>query len=336
MALPPAARWAALATAALLLVLVLTAVVDDDQFPEAVQQAIDEVEDKGAETPSDRDLRPYDDLGTWVDAYDYGPAYQTEGNSPPVTPDDVEAMHEAGVHTIYLQVSREDERSPDGLVDADLVGDFLTEAHDRGMAVVGWYLPTFASVRTDLGHLQDLLEFEHEGHRLDGVGVDIEFTEAVPNPAVRSHRLVRLSEELDDLAGDTPLGAIVLPPVQTEVINPDLWPEFPWDDIAPHYDVWLPMSYWTFRTAASGYLDGATYQGESVRRLEANVGRDDLVIHGIGGIADEVTGEQLVAFVRQLVDEGAVGGSVYDCARLDESNRQLLTRLFETYPDIPA
>jgi hypothetical protein len=325
-----------LVTAAVLVLVVLSSVLGDDELLRPVQDAADEVEDKGAETPAVRDLRPYEDLGTWVDAYDYGPAYQTGGNAPAVTPDDVEAMHAAGVHTIYLQVSREDERSPDGVVDDELVGRFLTEAHDRGMAVVGWYLPTFASVRTDLGHLQDLLEFEHDGHRLDGVGVDIEYTEAVPDPTVRSRRLVRLSRELDELAAETPLSAIVLPAVQTEVINPDLWPEFPWSEIAPHYDAWLPMSYWTFRTADSGYLDGATYQGESVRRMEADLGEDDLVIHGIGGIADEVTGDQLVAFVRQLVAEGAVGGSIYDWATLSEANRQLLARLFEDYPDTPA
>ena len=336
MAQPAAVRWAAVLSAVVLVVVLLGSSLGDDQLPELVEQAMDEAEHKSSETPTERDLRPYDDLGTWVDAYDYGPAYQTDGHSPSVTPDDVEAMHQAGVHTIYLQVSREDQRSPDGVVDPELVGQFLTEAHDRGMAVVGWYLPTFASVRTDLGHLQDLLEFEHDGHRLDGVGVDIEYTEAVPSPAVRSHRLVRLSERLDEVAGATPVSAIVLPPVQTEVINPDLWPEFPWGDIAPHYDAWLPMSYWTFRTAESGYLDGATYQAESVRRLEANVGRDDLVIHGIGGIAEDVTGDQLVAFVRQLVAEGAVGGSIYDWASLSEANRLLLARLFADYPDIPA
>jgi hypothetical protein len=235
MAVPPRlARVAAFAIAAVLAFVLARAALNDGPLPEAPVEV--------KRDPAVRDLSPYDGLGTWVDAYDYGPAYQTEGHSPTVTPDDLDAMADAGVRTVYLQVSREDERSPDGFVDRDLVEQFVLGAHERDMAVVGWYLPTFASVKDDLGHLQDLLDFEVDGHRLDGVGVDIEFTEVVPNPAIRNSRLLRLTEQLDELAGDTPLGAIVLPPVLTEVVNPDFWPQFPWEELAPHYDVWLPMA----------------------------------------------------------------------------------------------
>jgi hypothetical protein len=334
MALPPTAvRWAAFVTAALLTFLAVRAALQDDALPDEVVTALEDIEEA---TPPARDLSPYDGLGTWVDAYDYGPAYQTEGHSPAVSPDDVAAMADAGVRTIYLQVSRDDERSPDGFVDHELLAEFVQEAHDRDMAVVGWYLPTFSSVTTDLGHLQDLLEWEDDGHRLDGVGVDIEFTEDVPNPAVRNHRLVRLTEQLDELAADTPLGAIVLPPVLTEVVNPDFWPDFPWSELAPHYDIWLPMSYWSLRTPESGYRDGGTYERESVERLRANLGDEDAVVHGIGGIGDEVTGGELLAFAQALSAEGAVGGSVYDWATLDEPDRQLLDRLFADYPTVPG
>jgi hypothetical protein len=332
MALPPSVvRWAALVTAALLTFLVVHTALQGEDLPPEVVETLEDAE----LTPALRDLRPYDGLGTWVDAYDYGPAYQTEGRSPAVTPDDVAAMDEAGVRTIFLQVSRDDERSPDGYVDRDLVADFVHEAHDRDMAVVGWYLPTFASVSTDLGHLQDLLEFEDDGHRLDGVGVDIEFTEAVPNPEVRNRRLVRLTEQLDEIAEDTPLGAVVLPAVLTEVVNPDLWPDFPWSELAPHYDIWLPMSYWTLRRADSGYHDGATYQQESVERMLADLGTEDVVVHGIGGIGDEVTGTELLAFAHALAADAAVGGSIYDWATLSEANRALLARLFADYPTVP-
>ena len=126
-----------------------------------------------------RDLSAYEGLGTWIDAFDYGPAYA--GGDPPVTPDDIDAMADSGVRTLYIQANRDDERSPDGFVDRALLDEFVLRAHERDMAVVGWYLPTFASVATDLGHLQDLLDYEVDGHRLDGIGVDIESTEAVPN-----------------------------------------------------------------------------------------------------------------------------------------------------------
>ena len=82
------------------------------------------------------------------------------------------------------------------------------------------------------------------------------------------------------------------------------------------------MSYWTLRTEA-GYRDGATYHEESVRRMEANLGRADLVVHGIGGIGDETTGEDLLAFAETLSAMGAVGGSIYDWATLDQDDGSL-------------
>jgi hypothetical protein len=334
MALPPAVvRWTAFVVAGLLTFLLAQAVLVDDDLPPEV---VDAIEAETGPAPTVRDLTPYEGLGTWVDAFDYGTAYQQDGQAPPVSPDDVAAMDEAGVRTIYLQVSRDDERSPDGFVDHDLLGEFLREAHARDMAVVGWYLPTFRSVAVDLGHLQDLLEVEIDGHRLDGVGVDIEYTEGVPDPEVRNQRLLRLTEQLDEIAGATPLSAIVLPSVLIEVVNPDFWPDFPWAELAPHYDVWQPMSYWTLRAEDSGFNDGAAYHRESVERMVAALGTDEVVVHGIGGIGDETTGADLHAFAQTLAADGAVGGSIYDWATLSEANRALLARLFADFPAVPG
>lgn len=283
-------------------------------------------------TPSTWDLTPYEGLGTWVDAFDYGPAYQSGGNEPAITPDDIDAMADSGVRTLYIQANRDDERSPDGFVDRDLLTEFVVRAHERDMDVVAWYLPTFRSVATDLGHLQDLLDFEEEGHRLDGVGVDIEYTEAVPDPIQRNERLLALSRQLVEAADGAPISAIVLPPVLIEVVNPDFWPEFPWAELAPLYDAWLPMSYWTLRTTDSGYNDGATYHVESHDRMLANLGQDDAVVHGIGGIGDETSDQDLVAFVEALDETGAVGGSIYDWATLSDTGIALLNRLFADFP----
>lgn len=279
-----------------------------------------------------RDLSAYEGLGTWIDAFDYGPAYA--GGDPPVTPDDIDAMADSGVRTLYIQANRDDERSPDGFVDRALLDEFVLRAHQRDMAVVGWYLPTFASVATDLGHLQDLLDYEVDGHRLDGIGVDIESTEAVPNTTLRNNKLMLLSQRLDRAAGETPISAIVLPPVLTEVVNPDFWPGFPWAELEPHYDIWLPMTYWTERTESSGYNDGGRYLAESHERLLANLGNPDAVVHGIGGIGDATTEADLQAFTETLAATGAVGGSIYDWATLSDSNIALLNRLFATWPEV--
>ena len=44
------------------------------------------------------------------------------------------------------------------------------------------------------------------------------------------------------------LGAIVYPAVQTDVLNPVLWPNFPYKQLAESIDVWMPMAYFTFRS----------------------------------------------------------------------------------------
>lgn len=262
---------------------------------------------------ADRSLDAYAGFGTWVDAYDFVPAYAGEG-AVAVTTADVDAMADAGVRTLFLQAAREDDRSPGPVVDPAVMAPLLVRAHQRGMRVVGWYLPKFADLDVDLEHLLAIDRFEVAGHRFDGIAVDIEWTEDVPDHVERGRRLVDLSRRLREAVGSQPLGAVVLPPVQTEVVNTAYWPSFPWRDLAGLYDVWLPMSYWTFRSQESGYGDGYRYNEESTRRLRANLGQPDALVHGIGGIGDEATDEQYDGFVRSLADTASIGGSVYDYA----------------------
>jgi hypothetical protein len=299
---------------------------------EAAGAAVGMVPASLAADPASRDLEPYRGQGAWVDAYDFAPAYQSAGGQPTVTPDSVEEMAAAGVRTIFLQAARDDARSPEGVVDPSLLSQFLVRAHENGMRVVGWYLPKFADVESDLQLLELVDDFEVLGHRFDGVAVDIEFTEDVPDHAQRSQRLVELSQRLREAAGDDTVGAIVLPPVQLEVVNPEFWPQFPYRALADLYDVWLPMSYWTFRTQASGYHDGYTYNDESTRRLRSNLGDPNALVHGIGGIGDTATTEELQRFVQSLFDTQAVGGSIYDWNTLSPQSRDLVTQQFTDGP----
>lgn len=278
--------------------------------------------------PQPRDAAAYAGQGAWVDAFDYAPAYQAEGQAPQVTPASVDDMADLGVRTLFLQAARADDRSPGPLVDPGLLAAFLVRAHRRGMRVVGWYLPRFVDVQADAARLLAISDFRVLGHRFDGLAVDIEDNRGVPDPATRSLRLVELSLLVRDAIGTDALGAIVLPPVQTEVVNPAYWPAFPWRDIAAAYDVWLPMSYWTFRDPVSGYRDGYTYNEESVRRLRANLGRPDALVHAIGGIGDLATADELARFVQSLVDTRAVGGSIYDWSTLAVAAREQLAAWF--------
>jgi long-subunit fatty acid transport protein len=108
------------------------------------------------------------------------------------------------------------------------------------------------------------------------------------------------------------VGAIVLEPVLLEVVNQSYWPDFPWQELAPLYDVWLPMSYWTNRNESSGFRDGFAYTDENIRRLRNNLGDDTAKVHPVGGIGEDASAADYDGFVLAAEQQQAIGWSVYD------------------------
>jgi hypothetical protein len=300
---------------------------DDDAAPEPVDSVLDPVQPTTVEAPTGCEQEParnagvaadaagpspFNGLGTWIDVFDFVPEYSSDG-LPSVVPAHVALLADLGVRTIYLQAARNDDSGVTGIVAPELVGDIVDAAHERGLCVVGWYLPKFEDVPADLTRIVALRDFRTPGgDGFDGVGVDIEWTSGEPLAGERSERLVELSVQARTALADLPLAAIVPPPVQIEVINPDFWPGFPWARLAPSYDVWMPMTYWTFRSEESGYRDAYAYTEESVRRLRTNVGDPDALVHPIGGIGDLATDVDYRRFLQASDDVGAVGVSIYD------------------------
>lgn len=274
--------------------------------------------------PTVRSTSTYGGLGTWVDAFDFDPAYRAEGTDAAVTPDVIDEWADLGVRTVYVQAARIDDRATGRLLDEGLLAEFLMHAHARGLEVVGWYLPRFEDVDADLDRLLAIAEFDALGHRFDGVAVDIEYIEGVPNATERSARLIELSRRLREEREDEALGAIVPPPVQLEVVNPSYWPDFPWQALDTSYDVWLPMAYWTVRSPESGYRDAYRYSEESTRRMRNNIGRPDVVVHIVGGIGDQTTSADLEDLRRAVEDTGAIGASIYDWSSLPPDRRSEL------------
>jgi hypothetical protein len=259
------------------------------------------------------DLDPYRGLGAWVDVFDYAQRAQPQGSPPPVTPDSVHDMAALGAKTLYLQVVNPVGQPPTSLSDAELLGHFLSRAHDEDLRVVAWYLPSAEDVKDDLAMLRRIVNFRADGEQFDAVALDLENTTDVPDVAVRNDRIVKLTKRTAAMLGDDrALGAIVYPAVQTEVINPSLWPNFPYRRLAPSVDVWMPMAYFTFRDAASGYRDPLRYTEESVRRLRAHLRDPSAPVHVIGGIADLATPEDYTAFLRAARATRSVGYSMYD------------------------
>jgi hypothetical protein len=252
-------------------------------------------------------------LGTWVDVYDYGPKFQSSPTAlPAVTAASVDDMARLGVKTLYLQAAQDDTRSEGLLVDRSLVGDILRRAHRRGVKVVAWYLPHFADVPRDLARVRALYDFRSQGERFDGLALDIEWTNDVTDVRLRNRALRELATRTRRLVTEVPLGAIVLEPVLIEDVNPNYWPNFPWRALRDSFDVWLPMSYWTNRSNASGWRDSFRYTAENVRRVRADLGDRDAVVHAVGGVADNANPADFAGFVRAAKRTGAIGWSVYD------------------------
>lgn len=262
--------------------------------------------------PPVRDLTVYRGLGTWVDAYDFSPQFQPNGGAPPITPDSMDDIAAAGVKTLYLQAAKDDTRSPGDLVNPEILAPMLERAHARGVKIVAWYLPKFYDLDSDMRRLTAMRDFRAEGQGFDGIGLDIEWTKDVPDPAVRNARLIELSHRLRAAMGTAALAAIPLPPVLIETVNPKYWPGFPWRELAPLYDVWMPMGYWTFRTQSSGWRDAYRYTAENVRRVRLNLGLPGAAVHPVGGTDNKSNDDDYRNFVRACNETNSLGGSIYD------------------------
>ena len=248
-------------------------------------------------------LTPYVGMGTWVDVYDWTNTY-TNGK-PATTQADIDRMADLGVQTLYIQASKHD--APQDLADPELLLPLLRKAKERNLRVVGWYLPTLVDLQRDLDRMLAIARLAD----VDSVAVDIE-ARNVSDVNDRNRRLVQYSEALRQALPGRTIGAIVLPPVVLEVVNPNYWPNFPYKEIAPFYDVWQTMGYWTNRKADSGYRDPYRYTKENVDRLRNNVGRADLPVHPIGGLGAATSANDVEHFRRAAVDTASIGGSLYD------------------------
>ncbi|WP_029432365.1 LGFP repeat-containing protein [Blastococcus sp. URHD0036] len=253
-------------------------------------------------------LGAYDRSGTWVSRFGFSREFG--GANPPIPPSAVGTMAAAGVDTIYLQAASKDPRYPD-LISPDLLGQFLTRAHARGIQVVAWYLPEFTDVEADLRRLRAMVDFRAAGQGFDAVAVDIEDL-TVTDVDLRNARLVDLSTRLAAYAPTTTLGAIVLPPVATDVLNPTYWPRFPWRELAPLYQVWMPMAYWSNRTAASGWRDAYRYTSENIARVRSDLGEPCAAVSVIGGFGTDIPASDYAAMARAAADRGAIGVSIWD------------------------
>ncbi len=242
----------------------------------------------------------YEGFGAWLDAYDW--SQQFTRSPDVVTPADIDHMADEGVQTVYIQASRWN--SPTDVLEPDRLQALIDRAHARGMAVVAWYLPTLEDPGADLRRILAVA-----GLGIEGVAIDIEARD-VADVGERNRRLIELSRQLRASLPGRAIGAIVLEPVLLEDVNPGYWPSFPWAEIRPYYDVWMPMSYWTNRRGP--WRAAHDYTADNMARLRQRIGDPNAPVHPIGGIGDKTTVEDLQQMVAAAVEQHAIGGSIYD------------------------
>ena len=243
---------------------------------------------------------PYMGLGTWIDVYDWSETY----GGGAVGLADIDRMASLGVQTLYVQATRWDAATP--VLEPERLVSLMNRARSNGMHVVAWYLPDLGDVNDDMQRLSAIA-----GLPIDGLAIDIE-SRKVEDVDDRNQRLLSLSAWLRERLPGQVLSAIVLPPVVMEDVNPNYWPGYPWAGLAPYYDVWQPMSYWTNRLSSSGWRDAYAYTATNIDRIRAHIGQPDAVVHTIGGIGDASTPEDVGGMVQAASDRGCIGGSLYD------------------------
>ena len=245
-------------------------------------------------------IAPYTGFGAWLDAYDWSAQFSRSGDVAGV--EAIDHMAAEGVQTLYIQATRWN--SPTDVLEPKRLKALIDRAHHHGIAVIAWYLPTLVDPGADIRRILAVAKLD-----IDGIGIDIEALD-VKDVAERNRRLIALSQWIRaELPGKT-IGAIVLEPVLLEDVNPNYWPSFPWAEIAPYYDVWLPMSYWTNRRG--GWRSAYDYTAENMKRVRARIGQPAAPVHTIGGIGDKTTEADLHHMVTAAVDHRAIGGSIYD------------------------
>ena len=243
---------------------------------------------------------PYEGLGTWIDIYD------TNVWERPVHA--VRSMAAHGVRTIYLQSSNYHRNRP--FVHAEGVEAIVDAAHRRGLEVVAWYLPGFRDPSLDLHRAVRTIRFETpSGNRFDSFALDIESSE-VRRPDLRTARLLRMSAAIRRAAGDEyPLGAIVTSPDRLVRTDPHFWPGFPWRRLAGTYDVFLPMTYYTYRV--EGPRAAAWYTAQNVQIIRRQTIGLNVPIHVVGGISFDATGPETQGFVQTVLEWDVIGASYY-------------------------
>ena len=213
------------------------------------------------------------------------------------------------MRTLFLQTANATHRY--ALPPAELLGRFLDSAHRRRIKIVAWYAPDLCRLRRDERRSLAAIRFRSaRGDRFDSFALDIE-SPCVHPAQRRGQRLLRLSNRLRRTVGRRyPLGAIIPSPRGIELRGSSYWPHFPFLGLHRYYDVFLLMTYFTYRLHGTQAVRDFTSRDIAILRREV---RDPgVAIHSIGGEAKRATTADVRGFAAAVRNENVSGASLYD------------------------
>ncbi len=265
-------------------------------------------------------LDPYRGLGAWVDRLDWSNLFSK--NKPAVTLAIIDQMAAAGIQTIYIQIPHW-QTTPD-IYEPERLQPLIDRAHALGMYVVGWYLPFFFDVNTDLRKVVAMANLD-----LDGIQIDIETSglASMANVNLRNTRLSEFNRSLRSLLPGRLISAdIVAPTWMDGQVDRWSWPNypaktrplfwggpFPYAEVAATYDLVALQLYWTENSANSGWRDSQTFVQENMTRMRAYSGRPDYPIQAIGGVNTSKSPlNDLIGYMDAAKASGSFGFSLYD------------------------
>ena len=266
----------------------------------------------------------YRGLGTWVDIWD------ANAWADPAAA--VAAMKERGVRTLFLETSNFTRESafmfPDG------VRAFVDAADEDGLSIVAWYLPGFADVNLDTERSLAAIRYRTpSGNGFDSFALDIESSQ-VRDPVLRTQRLLDLSSRIRASAPEGySLGAIIPAPLGLRA-NRARWPGFPYRSLASLYDVFLPMTYFTW--TVSGEEAVHAYTAENIDAIRVETGDPSVPIHVIGGIAGAASPLETAGFVHAVRERGILGASFYTFSRTTDGEWRALSNVAANPVESPA
>lgn len=252
-------------------------------------------------------LAAYFGVSAWVDIYD------GKGWTNPEAA--IVAIAQSGAKTLFLQTCNY--RCTFDIHRPETVSRWIEAAHAQGMRIVAWYLPSFENQRRDFRRSMAAIRFRSaQGQMFDSFALDIE--SRIVNPVdVRNAKLLALSRRIRIGAGRRyPLGAIT-PPWFYE------WGgEFPYAALDQYYDVFVPMIYFGKRAFDA---EGARFHtATNIQEIRNGTGNAATPVHAIAGIANDLDGQEVGAFVAAAKENGAVGISLYDYFTSDAEDWQSL------------